>query len=254
MMMPMTTPDHGSTIAPEIAPNLETAANPEVAPNAEIAPNPEIATAEQGDAIEIEHPTLGAAVAIYDDRRKSKRRLLTAAGTAAVGAVGIVLGLGDFSNGDGTGGSVFVLAGAALLIYGANEARATLMRFRTAFSLVVGDAGFEYAFGAGSVTWDEVASLGFERVARRGKPGAVRVQVKVPDEFAARHELSLPASLTLRLNDGALYVARGSLMPAGAVLELMNDRLAEFRRTHRPVATAPTPAVERTVRRRTSRH
>jgi hypothetical protein len=241
-MMPMTTPDHGSTIAPEIAPNLET------------APAPETATAEQGDAIEIEHPTLGAAVAIYDDRRKSKRRLLTAAGTAAVGAVGIVLGLGDFSNGDGTGGSVFVLAGAALLIYGANEARATLMRFRTAFSLVVGEAGFEYAFGAGAVTWDEVDSLGFERVARRGKPGAVRVQVNVPDEFAARHELSLPASLMLRINDGALYIARGSLMPAGAVLELMNDRLAEFRRTHRPVAAAPTPAVERTVRRRTSRH
>jgi hypothetical protein len=242
MMMPMTTPDHGSTTAPETSPNSETATNPETAP------------AEQGDAIEIEHPTLGAAVAIYDDRRKSKRRLLTAAGTAAVGAVGMVLGLGDFANGDGTGGSVFVLAGAALLIYGASEARATLMRFQTAFSLVVGEAGFEYAFGAGSVTWDEVASLGFERVARRGKPGAVRVQVKVPDEFAARHELSLPASLMLRINDGALYVARGALMPAGAVLELMNDRLAEFRRTHRPEATAPTPALEHNVRRRTSRH
>ncbi len=209
------------------------------------------ATGERADAIEIEHPTLGPAVAIYDDRRKSKRRLLTAAGTGAVGAVGIVLGLGDFANGDGTGGSIFVLAGAALLVYGISEARATLLRFRTAFSLVVGEAGFEYAFGAGSVAWDEVASLGFERVARRGKPGAVKVQVKEPDEFAARHELSLPASLMLRINDGALYVARGALMPAGAVLELMSARLAEFKATHKPVAAAAAPAGS--IKRRTSR-
>jgi hypothetical protein len=231
MMMPMTTPD------PHTTTKLDTA------------------TGEQADAIEIEHPTLGPALAIYDDRRKSKRRLLTAAGMGAIGGVGIVLGLGDFANGDGTGGSIFVLAGAAMLIYGASEARTTLLRFRTAFSLVVGEAGFEYAFGAGSIAWDEVASLGFERVARRGKPGAIRVQVKEPDEFAARHELSLPASLMLRINDGALYVARGALMPAGAVLELMSARLAEFRTTHKqalPAAAAPAPG--RSIKRRTSRH
>ncbi|HEY5486879.1 MAG TPA: hypothetical protein VIK06_04460 [Candidatus Limnocylindrales bacterium] len=205
--------------------------------------------AESADSIEIEHPTLGPAVAIYDDRRKSRRKLLTASGMAAVGGVGVVLGLGDFANGDGTGGSVFVLAGGALLTYGINEARATLMRLRTVYSLVVSETGFEYAFGVGSIAWDEVASVGFERVARRGKPGAVRVQVKMPDEFAARHELSLPASLMLRINDGALYVARGALMPAGAVLELMNQRLAEFRRAHTPV-----PAPAQPIRRRTSRH
>ena len=253
MMVPMTTPEPEMTANPETTTEPEMTANPETATEPDTTTELEPATAEQADAIEIEHPTLGPAVAIYDDRRKSKRRLLTAAGMGAVGAVGIILGLGDFSNGDGTGGSVFVLAGAALLVYGASEARSTLLRFRTAFSLVVGEAGFEYAFGAGSIAWDEVASLGFERVARRGKPGAIRVQVKEPDEFAARHELSLPASLMLRINDGALYVARGALMPAGAVLELMSARLAEFKTTHRPLpAAAPAPA--RSIKRRTSRH
>ena len=211
--------------------------------------NPETSGTETLDAIEIDHPTLGPALAIYDDRRKSRRKLLTASGMAAVGAIGVILGLGDFANGDGTGGSVFVLAGGALLTYGINEARATLMRLRTAFSLIVGETGFECAFGMGSIAWDEVASVGFERGARRGKPGAVKVQVKVPDEFAARHELSLPASLMLRINDGALYVARGALMPAAGVLDLMNQRLAEFRLAHKPV-----PAPAQTVRPRTSRH
>ena len=93
-----------------------------------------------------------------------------------------------------------------------------------------------------------MASLGFERVGR-GKPGAVRIQVNVPDEFAARHELSLPASFMLRINDGALYVARGALMPTAGVLDLMNERLAEFRRTHKP-NPAPAPSIKR----RTSRH
>jgi hypothetical protein len=53
----------------------------------------------------------------------------------------------------------------------------------------------------------------------------------------------------LRINDGALYVARGALMPAAGVLDLMNERLAEFRRTHKPTA-APASSVKR----RTSRH
>jgi hypothetical protein len=213
--------------------------------------DPDTASAEPTDSIEIDHPTLGPAVAIYDDRRKTRRKLLTAAGMAVVGAVGVFLGLGDIANGDGTGGSVFLLAGAGLLTYGINEARATLMRLRTVFSLVVGEGGFEYAFGSGSIAWDEVASVGFERVAGRGKPGAVRVQVNIPDEFAARHELSLAASLMLRINDGSLYVARGALMPAGAVLELMSARLAEFRKAH---ISVPAPAPARGIKPRTSRH
>jgi hypothetical protein len=211
-------------------------------------PTTQMTIAEPTDAIEIEHPTLGPSVAIYHDRRNTRRKLLTALGMAAIGAVGVVLGLGDLTNGDGTGGVVFLLAGAALLTYGLNEARATLLRSRTAFSLVVGESGFEYPYGVGSVAWDEVASLGFERVGR-GKPGAVRIQVKVPDEFAARHELSLPASFMLRINDGALYVARGALMPTAGVLDLMNERLAEFGRTHKP-NLAPAPSIKR----RTSRH
>jgi hypothetical protein len=213
--------------------------------------NSETAGAEPTDSIEIDHPTLGPAVAIYDDRRKTRRKLLTAAGMAVVGAVGVFLGLGDIAGGDGTGGSIFLLAGAGLLTYGINEARATVLRLRTVFSLVVGEGGFEYAFGSGSIAWDEVASVGFERVAGRGKPGAVRVQVNIPDEFAARHELSLAASLMLRINDGSLYVARGALMPAGAVLELMSARLAEFRKAH---ISVPAPAPARGIKPRTSRH
>jgi hypothetical protein len=212
--------------------------------------DPSMTVAESADSTEIDHPTLGPAVAIYDDRRKSRRKLLTSAGMAAVGGVGVVLGLGDLANGDGTGGSVFLLAGGALLIYGVNEVRATLMRLRSVFSLIVSETGFEYAFGIGSIAWDEVASVGFERVGR-GKPGAVRVQVKVPDEFAARHALSLPAALMLRINDGALYVARGALMPAAGVLELMSERLAEFRKAH---IAAPAPTPDKSIRPRTSRH
>ena len=208
-----------------------------------------MAAAEPTDSMAIDHLTLGPSVAIYDDRRKSRRKLLAASGMAAVGAIGAILGLGDLTNGDATGAAIFLLAGAALLAYGLNDLRATVRRPRVPFSLTVGEGGFESAFGAGPVAWDEVASLGFERVVARGKPGAVRVQLRAPDEFASRHALSLPARLMLRINDGALYVARGTLMPAADVLDLMTERLAEFRSAHKP----PAPPAQR-IRRRTSRH
>ena len=209
---------------------------------------PHMTAALPADSVEIDHPTMGSSVAIYYDRRTTRRKLLTALGMAVMGAIGAVLGLGDLASGDATGAAVFLLAGAALLSYGLNEARAVLMRHRTLFSLVLSESGFEYAFGVGPIAWDEVESVGFERVGR-GKPGAVRVQLKLPNEFAGRHALSLPSRLMLRINDGSLYVARGTLMPASGVLELMSDRLAEFRRTHKP-----PPAPTQRIRRRTSRH
>jgi hypothetical protein len=209
---------------------------------------PQMTAALSADSVEIDHPTMGPSVAIYYDRRTIRRKLLTALGMVVTGAIGAVLGLADLANGDATGAAVFLLAGAALLSYGLNEARAVFMRFRTLFSLVVSESGFESAFGVGSIGWDEVASVGFERVVGRGKPGAIRVQLNVPDQFAARHALSLPSRLMLRINDGALYVARGTGMPAPGVLDLMSDRLAEFRRTHKP-----PPAPAQRIRRRTSR-
>jgi hypothetical protein len=203
---------------------------------------------QPADSIEMDHATLGPSVAIYDDRRGAQRHLLMAVIMAAGGILGLLVGGNDLRTSEAATGVVLVVAGFALLLYGVTEVRATARRLGTPVRLVVGEGGFEEGSVDGPIAWDEVESIGFEKVGR-GQPGAVRVQLRAPAEFAERHDLSRQARLMLRINNGGLYLARGARMPAADVLDLMSDRLAGHLRSRLPAAT---PAQR--IRRRTSRH
>ena len=203
---------------------------------------------QQADSIEIEHPTLGPCVAIHDDRRGAQRHLLMAAVMAAGGVLGLLVGGNDLRTNEAATGVVLVVAGVALLLYGVTEVRATAKRLGTSVRLAVGEDGFEETSVDGPIFWEEVESIGFEKVGR-GQPGAVRVQLRSPGEFADQPALSRQARLMLRVNNGGLYVARGARMPASDVLDLMSDRLTAHLRVRKP---PPSPAQR--IRRRTSRH
>ena len=200
------------------------------------------------DSVELDHPVLGPSVAIYDDRRGAQRHLAMALIMAAGGILGLVVGGNDLRTGEAATGVVLVVAGVALLVYGVTEVRATIRRFGSPVRLVVGERGFEDTSVERPIVWDEVESIGFEKVGR-GQPGAVRVQLRAPGEFAEQHALSRQARLMLRINNGGLYLARGARMPAADVLDLMSDRLAGHLRSRKPPA-----APAQRIRRRTSRH
>jgi hypothetical protein len=203
---------------------------------------------QRADSIEMDHPTLGPSVAIYDDRRGAQRHLLMAVVMAAGGILGLLVGGNDLRTSEAATGVVLVVAGVALLLYGVTEVRATAKRFGTPVRLVVGESGFEDASVDGPIAWDEVETIGFEKVGR-GQPGAVRVQLRASGDFADQHALSRQARLMLRINNGGLYLARGTRVPAADVLDLMSDRLAAHLRNLRPAA-----APAQRIRRRTSRH
>jgi hypothetical protein len=203
---------------------------------------------QRADSIDMDHPTLGPSVAIYDDRRGAQRHMLMAVVMAGGGVLGLLVGGNDLRTSEAATGIVLVVAGVALLLYGVTEIRATVKRLGTPVRLVVGEGGFEDASVDGPIAWDEVESIGFEKVGR-GQPGAVRVQLLAPSEFAGQHALSRQARLMLRINNGGLYLARGARIPAADVLDLMSDRLAGHLRSHRPPA-----APSQRIRRRTSRH
>jgi len=200
------------------------------------------------DSIEMDHATLGPSVAIYDDRRGAQRHLLMVIVMGAGGILGLLVGGNDLRTGEIATAVVLLVAGVALLAYGVTEARATAKRFGTPVRLVVGESGFEDASVDGPIAWDEVETIGFEKVGR-GQPGAVRVQLRASGDFADQHALSRQARLMLRINNGGLYLARGTRMPAAEVLDLMSDRLAGYLRSRKP-----PPAPAQRIRRRTSRH
>jgi hypothetical protein len=167
---------------------------------------------------------------------------------AAGGILGLAVGGNDLRTAEGSTGSLLVILGVLLVIYGGTEVQATVARLRRRTLLTVGDAGFEDPSIAGPVAWEEVKSVDFETVGR-GDPKAVRVQLDNPRDFATRHQLSRTARLRLKMNGGALYVARGALMPAPEVLELMEARLAKTKQVDRE----PSAPVRRPGR-RSSRH
>jgi len=203
---------------------------------------------------EVDHPTLGPSVAIYDDRRGATRHLFMSAAMAAGGILGLLVGGNDLRTAEGSTGALLVIMGILLLAYGATETQATIKRLRTPIRLIVGNGGFEDTSIDGPIEWDEIDSMDFEKVGR-GVPHAVRAQLHEPREFAKRHALSWTARTVLRMNNGALFLARGALMPANEMLELMEGRLAGHLRENRPPPPPPPAArsAGQPARRRTSR-
>lgn len=196
----------------------------------------------------VDHPTLGPATAILDDRARTRRSIAIAAVTAAVGMLGIVMGIGDWTNGDEVG-LVFILTGLILILYGLNQARVGAARMLRPVRLVVAQGGFEFAAGPGPIAWDEVAAVSYDEVPpRETEPNALRARVRAPDEFARRHSFTERARLRLQDRDGWIAIGGGMAMPLEQVLAMMKDRLDESRAGRRSA-----PARSRGAR-RVSRH
>ncbi len=187
-------------------------------------------------------------MAFLDDQRKTRRGLLLAIASAAIGLLGVSMGIGDATNGDGMG-VLFGAGGLVLFLYGLNELRVGAMRMTRPVRLVVAERGFDFPAAPGPIGWDEVASLAVETQPRETEPSSLRAKVREPEEFAARHSLSRRARLRLLNGDGWIAIGGGMAMPIEQVLEMMKDLLAESRARVRPAASS----ARRTTR-RTSRH
>ncbi len=196
----------------------------------------------------IDHPTLGPAMAFLDDRLKTRRSLLIAIASAAIGLLGVSMGIGDATNGDGIG-VLFGAGGLVLFLYGLNELRVGAMRMAQPVRLVVAERGFDFPAAPGPIGWDEVATLAVDTQPRETEPSSLRARVREPEEFATRHSLSGRARLRLLDKDGWIAIGGGMAMPPEQVLAMMKDLLAESRAKVRPVGS---PA--RRATRRTSRH
>ncbi len=204
----------------------------EVAPvdEGEVAPARPVTTT-------VSHPGLGEATGILDNREKTRRDLLIAALTAAIGLLGLVMGIGDASNGDEVG-LLFAGIGLILLAYGLNELRAGAARMMRPVRLVVADRGFDFPSGLGPITWDEIAAVGFEDFPENGQPTVLRARVRAPDEFAERHALTNRARNRLLSRDGWIAIGGGMAMPLEEVLGMMKERLGQSRGRTRPDGAA----------------
>jgi hypothetical protein len=203
------------------------------------------------------HPVLGPAVTVYCDRRQALANLFLDLAFLCVALVGLVLGLGDVAGTNSAAGGltfppiVGVAQVAAAFVVGVWSIRAgvrAIGRMRNTASLVVGRDGFEFRVGDGPVGWDEVDSIG-DRSSPDDQPRNLRVQLKDPGEYASRHSLSPVGRLLSLLNRRDLVLGHDTIMPLGAVQDLMRKRLSEFRGMDSAPATVRA-ASSRPARRR----
>jgi hypothetical protein len=198
------------------------------------AVDPAVAAKTDVDSIEIEHPALGPAVAVYDDRRNTRKTLITSVIFILAGALGTVLGLTDLPGGKDRLTNIMILvAGIGLIAFGVNETLSMWWRLRSPVRLLVGKRGFGCSITPDVIRWSEVDSIAFERVAR-GKPKAVRVKLADSAAFTQRHELTRRARWMLKLNDGSVYVGRGTKVAPETILDLMSERLTANMRASTP--------------------
>ncbi len=189
-----------------------------------------MASDQQAVSKSMKHPGLGPSDAIYDDHSKTRGGLFLALFLTCLGPIGILMGLGDFSDGGFVALGVFYVGSGVILgLYGLWHAYLAVMRLRSQFALIVGRDGFEVPSGDGPVGWDEVDTVS-DPSAPPGAPETVRVQLADPGDYAARHSLGLVNRYLLRARKGDLVLGRDMSMPVADVQGLMRQRLAEFGR------------------------
>ena len=208
-----------------------------------------MATGQQIDSIPVNHPVLGPAISVYDDRRQALGVLFLYAAFFFLGILGVVMGNADLSGGSAALGWAEVAGGIFLSVYSVRAAFIAARRLGQPIALVVGRDGFEYARGNGPVRWDEVATVG-DPAAPPDQPRMLRVQLVDPQDYVRRHALSPIAGIELRVHRNDLYLGNGTRLSVAAVQALMNERLAEFRHAGHD-ASAPKPARALKRRRRT---
>lgn len=197
-----------------------------------------MASGERTQSIAMDHPVLGRAVAIYDDRSRTRWNVFFGLGLVVIGIAGVYMGSGDLAGGNASLGWVYVGGGAFLVLWGIRGAFQSALRARNPIRLVVGKGGFVSSDWPGPISWDEVESIS-DPASPAGRPRMLRVQLDDPAGFAERHALSPVARFMFRANQGDLFLGRDMAMPVVEVETLMRRQLAEFRRTGSAAVAAP---------------
>lgn len=184
----------------------------------------------QPGASKARHPVFGPAVAIYDDRRRTRWRLAFWILLIPLSIWGLLMAQGDLA-----GGNVLFAVGqtAAVVVvatYALQAIRVDIKRMKNPIRLLVARDGFELSTGIGPISWNDVETISDPR-SPDGDPKNLRVQLDDPRGFAERHALSPIARLMLRVNKGDLILGSGMARPVATVETMMQGQLAEFRRS-----------------------
>ncbi len=198
----------------------------------------------------VEHPDLGPATAILDDRQRTKRDVWAALLSISVGLMGVYFGVTDAQKGDGTA-FFWIFIGLIVLAYGVALLRSVVVRFLQPVRLVLAESGFDYPGrpGATAIRWDELSAADLDIPAKQTRPVGVCFQVRAPETFAERHAMSGRATRQLIAGDGWISVRGETAMPLEDVAGLMQERIQAAKP---PRLEAASTAKRRA--RRTSRH
>jgi hypothetical protein len=199
---------------------------------------------------EIDHPDLGAAIAILDNRRRTRRDLWLSLACLFAGFLGVYFGYTDAQNGDGTAW-FWMLSGLVLVAYGVGMLRSAVLRFISPIRFVFGAAAFDFAGRPGPepIRWAEVSAAELEIPAKQSRAEGICFQVRSPEAFAERRGLAPRAARRLIDGGGWISVRGETALPLDEVVDLMRERIE----AQKP-ASIGSPAAARRHRKRTSRH
>jgi hypothetical protein len=176
------------------------------------------------------HSVLGPAVAVDDDRRRTKWRLGFEIAMLPLGLAGLAMARGDLASGNTLIGAAQAAGALIVAVYGILGARIDVKRRSNPIRLLIARNGFELSTGKGPISWDEVATISDPR-SPASDPTNLRVQLDDPKGFAERYDLSPFARVMLRVNRGELVLGSGMTKPVATVETMMRRQLAEFRRS-----------------------
>ncbi len=198
----------------------------------------------------VEHPELGPATAILDNRLRTKRDLWLSLASLGAGLLGVYYGVSDAQAGDGTA-FFWTFCGLILVAYGVAALRSVAVRFVKPVRFVFGDTGFDFPGrpGIGVFRWDELSAAELEIPAKQTRVEGICFQIRSPEAFAARHQLSPRATRRLVEGDGWLAVRGETAIPLEEVVAMMDERIAAAK-----PATHGSAAAEKRRPKRTSRH
>jgi len=205
------------------------------------------------------HPTLGPGIAIPDDRRRTRIRLVAYLCLLPLGAMGLLLGRQDNAGGGSILGVAEVVGSLFLAFYGLQAAAVDAVRLTNPVRLVIARDGFEAAPGPKRawlperfparhpILWADVKSVG--DIKRPDAPATLRVQLSEPRQYVAANHLSLLSRMKVLTADGDIAVGDGLAVPVPELERLMRAGLSESRDPSHGAAVKPA-AVSAPARRR----
>ncbi|MFI5259147.1 MAG: hypothetical protein ACHQ01_06000 [Candidatus Limnocylindrales bacterium] len=210
------------------------------------------------------HPVLGPAIAIDDDTRRTKLRLIFEICMVPLGLFGAFLGRGDLASGDAILGLSYAAGGVVLALYGVRGSVLDAQHLASPIRLLVARDGFELFPGnrltswweafpsRRPISWNEVSTIGDMKYPNA--PRALRLQIDDPSGFADRQALGPIARIMLRINRGDLVLGTGMATSIPRTEGIMRRHLIDFRGGGPASARAParprTPQGRRRSRKR----